>query len=214
MVRGLVEQQQVGAAEEKTAQRHATAFTTRQFRDIGVVCRTAQRIHGDFDVAVEAPCVGGGDLVFEVGLEGADLFIIGIGVSPHRHDLFVPSQEIANRSNAVHHVSKDVLGRVEMGFLFEESDREPGGESGLAAVTVVLAGHDSQQAGLAAAIRADDADLGSWVKGERDVLEDRAVGRIEASQLVTGVDEFMGHGALTLVVATGFPPARSGRTSL
>ncbi len=80
----LVEQQQVGVAEQQPAQRDAALLAAGQRRDVGVVGRAAQRVHGDLDVALEVPGVGGGDLVLELGLLGADLVVVGVGVGPHR----------------------------------------------------------------------------------------------------------------------------------
>ena len=119
----LVEQQQVGAAEQQPAQRDPAPLAARQRRHVGVVGWAAQRVHGDLDVALEAPGVGGGDLVLELGLQGADLVVVGVGVGPHRHDLVVPVDDRLHGGDAVHHVALDVLGRVELRFLRRGSRR-------------------------------------------------------------------------------------------
>ena len=118
----LVEQQQVGSAEQQPAQRDAAALATRQRGDVGVVGRAAQRVHRDLDVALEAPRVGGGDLVLELGLQRADLVVVGVGVGPHRHHLVVPIDDRLHRGDAVHHVALDVLGRIELRLLGEVAD--------------------------------------------------------------------------------------------
>ena len=51
---------------------------------------------------------------------------------------------------------------------------------------------------LPAPFGAEHADLGAGVERQRDVLEHRAVGRVDAGELVTGVDEFVGHGVANL----------------
>ncbi len=146
VVGGLVEQQQVGAAEQETAQGDASPLAAREVGDVGVVGRAAQGIHGDLDVAFEAPGVGGSDLVLQLGLQRADLVVVGIGVGPHRHDLVVAVDQALHGGDAVHDVALDVLGRVELGLLSQVADAEAGGEAGLARVAVVEAGHDPQQA--------------------------------------------------------------------
>ena len=55
MVGGLVEQQQVRLVEQEAAQRDAAAFTARKLGHVGVVRRTAQRVHRQIDLGVELP---------------------------------------------------------------------------------------------------------------------------------------------------------------
>ena len=193
VVRRLVEQQQVGSAEQQPAQGDAAPLTARQRRDVGVVGWAAQRVHGDLDVALEAPRVGRGDLVLQLGLQRADLVVVGVGLGPHRHDLVVAVDDRLHRGDAVHDVAPDVLGRIELGLLGEVAGGEPGREASRAAEAVVEAGHDLEQARLAGAVGADDPDLGARVERDRDVLQHRAVGRVEAGQLVAGVDELVRH---------------------
>ncbi len=193
VVRRLVEEQEVRPGQQQAAERHAPPLAARERGDVGVVGRAPERVHGDLDVAVEVPRVCGGDLVLQLGLQRADLLVVRVRVAPHGHDLVVAGQHVADRADAVHHVAEDVLGRVELGSWARHADREPGGEAGLARVAVVLAGHDPQQAGLARAVRADHADLGARVEREGDVGQDRAVRRVEAAELVAGVDELRRH---------------------
>ena len=56
------------------------------------------------------------------------------------------------------------------------------------------------------AVGAEHADLGAGVERQRDVLQDLAVGRVEAADLVHGEDELGTHAAQTLPT----PPSRSG----
>ena len=80
----LVEQQQVGVAEEQPGERDAALLAAGQGRDVGVVGRAAQGVHRDVDVALEVPGVGRGDPVLEGGLLGADRLVVGVGVGPAR----------------------------------------------------------------------------------------------------------------------------------
>ena len=106
VVGGLVEEQQVGVGQQQPAQRHAAPLAARQRVDVGVVGRAAQGVHGDLDVAVEVPRVGGVDLVLQLGLEGADLLVVGVGVAPHGHDLVVAVEQRPHRGHAVEHVGR------------------------------------------------------------------------------------------------------------
>lgn len=57
MVRGLVEQQQVGSLEQQLAQRHTTALAAGAHRHRGVRIRALQRVHGLFELRVEIPAI-------------------------------------------------------------------------------------------------------------------------------------------------------------
>ena len=171
VVGGLVEEQQVGVGEQQPAQRHPAPLAARQRGHVGVVGRAAQGVHGDLDVAVEVPRVGGVDLVLQLGLEGAHLLVVGVGVAPHGHDLVVPVEEGPHRGHAVEHVADHVLGRVELRLLGEEAGAEARREAGLTAEAVVEAGHDPQEGGLAGAVGPDHADLGAGVERQRDALQ-------------------------------------------
>ena len=57
----LVEQQQVGLAQQQPAQRHAAALAAGQRGHVGVGRRAAQRVHRDLERRVEVPAVDGVD---------------------------------------------------------------------------------------------------------------------------------------------------------
>ena len=85
----LVEQEQVGVAEQEPGERDAALLAAGQGRDIGVVGRAAQGVHRDVDVALEVPGIGRGDLVLERALLGADRLVVGVRVGPRGHDRVV-----------------------------------------------------------------------------------------------------------------------------
>ncbi len=68
MVRGLVEQQHVGAAEQEPAQRDAPALAAGQLVDLGVRRRQAQCFHGEVHALVEVPGVRDVDPILKLGL--------------------------------------------------------------------------------------------------------------------------------------------------
>ena len=197
----LVEQQQVGVAEEQPGERHAALLAAGDLRDVGVVGRAAQGVHRDVDVALEVPGIGGGDLVLEGGLLLADGVVVGVGVGPVGHDRVVLIDQGLDLGDPVEDVALDVLGRVELGLLAEVADGEAGREAGLAHEPVIEPGHDPQEAGLAGAVRADDPDLRARIERQRDVLQHRPIGRVVPGELVRRVDEFVGHGSRVAAAA-------------
>ena len=117
-------------------------------------------------------------------------------LAPHCCHFFVTGQHVANWCNAIHHVAKHVFGWVELRLLFQQANGEPGRQARLAGVAVVFSGHDAQQAGFAAAVRADDTNFGAGVERQRDVFKNGAVWWVEPSQFVTRIYKFCGHDAV------------------
>ena len=208
VVRRLVEQQQVGMAQQQATERDPPLLAAGELRDVGVVGRAAQGVHRDLDVAFQAPRVGGSDLVLERGLLGTDGLVIGVRVGPLGHDRVVLVDEVLDLADAVEDVALDVLGGVELGLLAEEADGEAWREAGLTDEPLVEPGHDPQQARLAGAVRPDDADLRARIERDRDVLEHRPVGRVVPGELVRGVDELVGHASRVACrrIRTGLTP--------
>ena len=190
----FVEQEEVGAAEQQATQRDAAAFTTGEHGDIGVVGRAAQCVHGDLDVAVEAPCIGGSDLVFENRLLLADLVVVGVGVGPLGHHGVVVVNDRLHFGDTVHHVAADRLVRIELRLLCQIADGVASSEACLALEAVVEASHDLEERRLTGAVTAEHADFDAGVEGQRDVLEDRLVRRVDPRELVGLVNKFVRHG--------------------
>ena len=193
MVRRLVEQEQVRVLEEQPGQGHPALLAARERPHVGVVRRAAQGVHRDLDVPLDVPGVGRVDPVLERALLQADRLVVGGRVGPTRHHGAVLVEQRLDFVNAVHDVALHVLGRVELRLLAEVADGEARRQAGLAGEPVVEAGHDPQEARLPGTVRADDPDLGAREERDRDVLEDRPVGRVVAGKLVGAVDEFRWH---------------------
>ena len=193
VVGGLVEQQQVGLAQQQLAQRDAADLATGQVGDRRVTRRAAERVHRLLDLRVDLPGV---DRV-QVLLEDAHLLHELIGVVG-RHllgDLVVPPQLDHGLAEAVLDVLLDGLVRVELGLLQEDPDRGLGVEECLAVGRLVQAGHDLEDRGLTGAVGADHADLRTGVEGHRDVVEDHLV-PVRLTNLLHGVYE-LGHSTLS-----------------
>jgi hypothetical protein len=68
------------------------------------------------------------------------------------------------------------LGRVELRLLRQVADAQVGQVLHLALELGVGPGHDAQHRGFARAVEAEQADLGAGEEGQRDVLDDLALG--------------------------------------
>jgi hypothetical protein len=191
MVRGLVEQEHVGLLEENAAKCHATALSTRERGDVGVARWEAKRVHGDLDLAIQIPGSGGVDTILELRLlvDQRVHLVIRRDVPELRRDLFEAPQEISRVGDGDFHVAANVEIRVELRLLREVSDPGALGRPCLTEEVRVQPRHDPEQRALARAVRADDADLGSRVERQVDVLEDLPLRRDDLREAVHVIDE-------------------------
>src|SRR5439155_18319921 len=102
-------------------------------------------------------------------------------------------------------VALHVLALVQRWLLSEHAHRRARRKRGVAAEVLVEPRHDAQERRLARAVVSEDADLRAWIEGERDVLEDRPVGRVHLREAVHREDVLRGHG-LAGYVPTGLCP--------
>ena len=79
VVRGLVEQQQVGRFQKQAAQRHATALAAGKDAHRRVGVGALQRVHGLGELAVQVPCVGGVDLGLQLAHLVHERVEVGVG---------------------------------------------------------------------------------------------------------------------------------------
>ena len=149
MIGRLVEQEQIRVLEEQAAQGDAALLAAGQDRDVGVVGRTAQRVHRDVDVPLEIPGVGRVDPVLEGRLLRADRLVIGVGIGPLCHHGVVLLDQAMDLADAIEDVALDLLRRVELRLLAQVANGESGRQAGLAGVPVIEPGHDPKQARLA-----------------------------------------------------------------
>jgi len=180
VVGGLVQQEEIGPAEQQAAEGDPAPLAARERVHAGIAGREPEGVHGDLEGAVQLPGSDGLDAVLDLALLGQEaVHLVGARRSQLFADLVEAPEQRRGLAHTLGHVSEDVAGRIEGRFLGEMTDREAGGEPGLPGVPIVLAGHDPQQGGLAGAVGADDADLGSRVEGKVDPLQHLAVGRVE-----------------------------------
>ena len=128
---------------------------------------------------------------FDLGLEVAEL--LGGLIRVVGGQLVEAVEQRLGLRDAILDVARDVLGFVEVGLLGEHPDGGARRERGLAAVLLILAGHDPQQRRLAGAVVAEHADLRAGVEGERDVVEDDLLRRVELGEAVHREDVLGGH---------------------
>ncbi len=192
VVGGLVEQQQVGLAQQQLAQRHATPLTTGQMGHRVVRRRAAQRVHRLLELRVDVPRVGGVELLLEL----AHLLhqLVGV-IGGHQLGNLVVPVELGLDGNALFDVLPHGLGLVQRRLLQQDADARVVGQEGLAVVGLVQARHDPQDARLAGPVGAHHTDLGSGEEVQRDVVEDDLVA-VRLADLFHRVDE-LSHAAVS-----------------
>ncbi len=216
VVGGLVEEQQVGLAQQQLAQRDTAALTTGEVGDGLVRRRAAQRVHGLLELRVEIPRVG----VIELLLELAHLLhqLVGV-VGGHELGDFVEAVELdLDLAEAFLDVLLDRLLLVEGRLLLEDADGGLRIEEGLAVAGLIEPGHDLENRRLARAVGSDDADLRAVVEAHGDVIEDDLV-TVRLAHLLHRVNELrhdhqrIGRRSITHIVRTRQvgPAPESGR---
>ena len=140
MVGRLVEQQKLRLLQKEPAQRHAPPLAAGKLGHVGVVRRTAQRVHRLIDFGVEVPQPLGFDLVLELGhLVGGFVGVVG-------GKLVVAIEDRLLRRDAFHDVLAHRFRRIELRLLRQIADASAFGGPGLAGELRVDAGHDAQAA--------------------------------------------------------------------
>jgi hypothetical protein len=179
VVGGLVEQEEVGAHQQRAAERDATLLATREVVDALIRGRKAQRVHRDLERGVEVPAIAGVDEVLELALLVEELVHVGVGLT-HRHaDRLEARERVAHRLDGLVHDVDDRAVLADVGLLRDEAHGRRRPDPRLAGEVLVLARHDAEQGALAHAVRPDDADLRAGDEGQVEVLDDLLVGRVD-----------------------------------
>ena len=198
VVRRLVEQQEVGRAQEQPAERDAAPLSARERGDVPVALRQAQRVHGVVELLLELPGAAPVDLVLHLRLLGQQRVEVGVGLGEPRRDLVETVEQVAQLPHAVLDVLAHGLRSVELGLLLEQADARVRRQLGDAGGRLLLAGHDPQHRRLAGAVRAEHADLRAGEERQRDVREHLAVGAVELVDPVHREDVFAAHRSATI----------------
>ena len=173
VVRGLVEEEQIGVAAERAGERGARQLAARERaqRAVEVLLREAEPAH-DRGRAV-APRVAAG--VLEPRLRLGVAVQRRLRVVALRHRLLEPPELVLERdevARAGEHVLAQAQLLLERRPLVVQRDPRPLGERELAAVLLGLAGEDPQQRRLAGAVRPGERDAVAALDGERDAVEE------------------------------------------
>ena len=145
VVRGLVQQQQVGLGQEQPAEGDAPPLAAGELGHVHVGRWQPEGVHGDLEGPFEIPCPGRVDLVLQVCLLFEEGIEVGVRIGEPGTDLVETVDEGFALGDAVRDVAEHVLFRIELRLLGEEPDGEAGREAGLAGKAVVDPGHDPQQ---------------------------------------------------------------------
>ena len=189
VVGGLVEQEQVGLAQQQLAQRDAAHLATGQVGDGRVARRATQCVHGLLDLGVHVPGVHRVELLLEpTHLLHELVGVVGGHLLGHR---VVPADLHHGLAESVLDVLLDRLGLVEHGLLHEDADAGLRVEERLTVGGLVEAGHDLEDRGLARAVGPHHADLRTGIEGHRHVVEDHLV-PVRLANLLHSVNK-LGH---------------------
>ena len=177
----LVQEEQVGLGGEGAAEGDAAFLASGQGSDEGVEGRGGEVRGGGVDAGLEFPAVGGLDLVEEDGQ-------LAVGALAG----FVASEPIDEVGGARLDVLADGEGALELEFLGQVADAEAAAPGDIAGIGVLVSGEDAEEAGFAAAVAADEADLFAGSDGEGDGLEQTLVA-IGQGDVVGGEQGWAGH---------------------
>ena len=208
VVRGLVEQQQVGGLQHQPAQRDAAPLAPRQVGDGRARRWQPQRVHRLLDPRVEVPGAGRLDLVLQAPLlvHRVLQLVAGQPLVEARGHCVVALQQVLVLGHPLFDVALDGLVGVEPRFLRKVADADALGDERGAAEIVHLRRHDPQQGALARPVQPQHADLGAGQERQRDVLQHLLPGAVGLAEPVHRVDVLMGHAA---VPCSGRPSHRS-----
>ena len=179
MVRRLVQQEQVGRAEEEAAERDPPPFAARQRGHVAVAFGQAQRVHRPVERGVQRPQILAVDLVLDERLLGEQGVEVRIGLGEAGRDRVETVEQLAQRADAVLDVFAHVLVGIELGFLLQEADRRAWRELRHARGGLLATGHDPKQRRLAGAVRTEHSDLRSGQEAQRDVCQHLPVRAVE-----------------------------------
>ena len=170
VVGGLVEKQEVRLAQQQFRQCYSTTLTTRQVGHRRIRRRAAQSLHGLFDLGVDLPRIG----CVEFFLQLAHFFheLVGV-VGRHFFGDFLEALLLFKQlAEAFFDVAADGLFFVERRLLQQDANGGSWLQECFAVVWLVDARHDLQQRRFTGAVRTHNADLGAWVEGHGDVVQD------------------------------------------
>ena len=204
MVGGLVQKEDVGFCKQQAAEGHTTALASGEVLGGRVTVRTAQGVHGAFQLRIKLPRIVLLNEVRQFALALNELvhFVVAHRLRKLHVHLLVFLQNIDNGLHALHHHLLDGEVVVDLRFLRQVSHRVARREDHLALVGLVKPGDDLQQRGFTGAVEAQHADLRSVKEGEVYVFKYLFLRRIRLADVHHGEDDFfvVGHFGLRFKV--------------
>ena len=161
--------------------------------DLGVPRRQAQRVGGNFQLALQVVTVTGLQDGFELGLFGSQFVEVGIFFGVSGIDLVQAGLGVLDHADGFFNHFADGLGRIQDRFLGQVADVQLRHRAGFAFELGVDARHDFQQRGLTRTVEAEHADLGAREERQRNIFEDFPLRRNNFSQPMHGED-VLSHG--------------------
>ncbi len=156
MIRGLVQEQNVGLSEQKPAQGHPPLLAAGKHAHCGVARRAAQGVHGHLEPGVDVPGIQMVDLFLQLSLARHERLhlVVRHGLGKLRADLVVLVDQVHSLLQAfLHHLPYGLV-RVQCRLLLEIPECVSRRQDGPAVVLLVHPGHDAQQGALAGPVQA------------------------------------------------------------
>ena len=202
VVRRFVEEQDVGALEEKPAEGDPPPLAAGQDIHQSFPRRTTEGIHRHFQAGIEIPGIEVVQFLLDLRLSVQEF--IHLIVRHRLGEFFIDRveliQEIDRFLHPLLHDFTDRLRLIQLRLLLQEADGKARGEDRLPDKIRIDAGQDPEQRALARTVQAQDADLRPVEIGEINVLQDRLF-LIDLAHSNHGVDDFVGG-----LVGHGIPP--------
>ena len=197
VVGGLVQQQDVGVADQGLRQQHAALHATGERREVGLL-RQLQPCQHLLHAQVQVPAIA--RLYQRLGFTHR-LHVAVVEC------MVVARQQLAQVAQALgDHVKHGAL-RILRHFLSHARDHHAVLHADLAVVRLQLAGHQAHQGGFAHAVAADDADALAGFDGQVDVFEEKRPADAEVDPL----ELHQGHVCIVAGAPCRRPPVRRFR---
>src|SRR6266550_5959809 len=195
MVRRLVEEEHIRLLQQRSAQRYAPLFSTRELGHISISGWKTQRIHRDLDLPIQLPRVHRVDFFLHLGLliEQLRHLLIRHRLGELVRYLLEFLEEIERRLHRDIDVLLYVLRRIELRFLGQISDACTFVRPRFALKVMIHARHDAEQRRFAGAVGAEDTDLGAGIKRQPDTAQYLPRWRDDLAQVFHYINELWGH---------------------
>ena len=171
VVGGLVEQQQAGLQHQRARQGHALLQAAGKFIHLAVRVERQARQRA-VDLVLQAPAVGRVEPLLQfVHARGKRLVLVVLGEGMRRR--VVLDQQLVALAQALGHGFEHREARLEKRFLRDGGELEVGRAPDLAVIALGRAFDHAQQAGLARAVAADEADAPARLDDQVHMIEQR-----------------------------------------